>query len=128
MSVEELDKLIGARDYRKFLNTRNELYRQRKMGQNPPTRPEALRLMAGEPNLIRRPVVICGDRIVLGFDPEALAEIAGWGGARMTGTEFVAQLIAENEELLARIDAPAESRPAASGDPTGKVLIHSLPS
>lgn len=32
----------------------------------------------------------------------------------MTGTEFVAQLIAENEELLARIDAPAESRPAAS--------------
>src|ERR1700681_4825450 len=32
----------------------------------------------------------------------------------MTGTEFVAQLIAENEELLARIDAPAESQPGAS--------------
>jgi arsenate reductase len=77
MSVEELDELIGTRDYRKFLNTRNELYRQRKMAQNPPTRPEALRLMAAEPNLIRRPVVICEDRIVLGFDPEALAEIAG---------------------------------------------------
>jgi len=27
--------------------------------------------------LIRRPVVICGDRIVLGFDEEALQEIAG---------------------------------------------------
>ena len=77
MTVEELDELIGARDYQKFLNTRNEIYRQRKMGQNPPTRTEALRLMAAEPNLIRRPVVICGDRIVLGFDPEALAEIAG---------------------------------------------------
>jgi hypothetical protein len=35
----------------------------------------------------------------------------------MTGTEFVAQLIAENEELLARIDAPAESRPSERSDP-----------
>jgi hypothetical protein len=32
----------------------------------------------------------------------------------MTGTEFVAQLMAENEELLAKIDAPAESRLARS--------------
>ena len=35
----------------------------------------------------------------------------------MTGTEFVAQLIAENEELLARIDAPAESSPSERSDP-----------
>jgi arsenate reductase len=77
LTMEELDQLIGGRDYRKFLNSRNEMYRQRKMAQNPPTRSEALRLMAAEPNLIRRPVVICGDRIVLGFDEEALGEIAG---------------------------------------------------
>ena len=32
MSVEELDELIGKRDHRMFLNTRNELYRTRKMG------------------------------------------------------------------------------------------------
>lgn len=32
----------------------------------------------------------------------------------MTGAEFVAQLIAENEELLANIDAPAENRRPAS--------------
>jgi Spx/MgsR family transcriptional regulator len=77
LTTEELDQLIGDRDYRKFLNTRNEVYRQRKMAQNPPTRSEALRLMATEPNLIRRPVVICGDQIVLGFDAEALSKIAG---------------------------------------------------
>ena len=76
MSVEELDALIGARDYRAFLNTRNELYRTRKMGQNPPTREEALKLMASEPNLIRRPVVIRGSEIVLGYDEEALKRIA----------------------------------------------------
>ena len=75
MSVEELDQLIGGRDYRKFLNTRNELYRTRKMSVNPPSREEALELMAGEPNLIRRPVVIRGREIVLGFDEEGLSRL-----------------------------------------------------
>jgi arsenate reductase-like glutaredoxin family protein len=76
LSFEELDQLIGDRDYRKFLNPRNELYRQRNMGEQPPTREDALRLMAEEPNLIRRPVVIRGGRIVLGFDPEELEKLA----------------------------------------------------
>lgn len=76
MSVEELDELIGKRDHRLFLNTRNELYRARKMGQNPPSRDEALQLMAAEPNLIRRPVVLRGGEIVLGYDEEALKRIA----------------------------------------------------
>jgi arsenate reductase-like glutaredoxin family protein len=68
--------LIGDRDYRKFLNPRNEVYRRQKMGEQPPARGEALRLMAAEPNLIRRPVVIRGGRIVLGFDPEELEKLA----------------------------------------------------
>ena len=76
MSVAELDELIGKRDHRMFLNTRNELYRARKMGQNPPAREEALQLMAAEPNLIRRPVVLRGAEIVLGYDEEALKRIA----------------------------------------------------
>ena len=75
LTFEELDQLIGDRDYRKFLNPRNELYRRRQMGQQPPTRAEALRLMAAEPNLIRRPVVIRGGRVVLGFDPEELEKL-----------------------------------------------------
>ena len=76
LSVEELDALIGKRDHRMFLNTRNELYRTRKMGQNPPSRDEALKLMAAEPNLIRRPVVLRGSDIVLGYDEEELKRIA----------------------------------------------------
>jgi Spx/MgsR family transcriptional regulator len=76
LSVAELDALIGKSDYRKFLNTRNELYRKRKMGKNPPSRSEALKLMAAEPNLIRRPVVRRGRVMVLGFDEEALKKIA----------------------------------------------------
>jgi arsenate reductase (glutaredoxin) len=76
LSVAELDALIGKRDHRTFLNTRNELYRARKMGENPPSRDEALQLMAAEPNLIRRPVVMRGAEIVLGYDEEALKRIA----------------------------------------------------
>lgn len=70
LSADELEKLIGDRDHTDFLNTRNELYREKNMKENPPSRAEAIRMMAAEPNLIRRPVVIAGGRIVLGFDPD----------------------------------------------------------
>ncbi len=75
LSEAELDKLIGSRDYEHFLNPRNELYRLRNMKEKPPARPEAIKLMAQVPNLIRRPVVIRGDQIVLGFDEEALEKL-----------------------------------------------------
>jgi arsenate reductase (glutaredoxin) len=68
LTVEELDRLIGERDYRQFLNPRSGLYRERNMRENPPSRAEALQWMADEPNLIRRPVVIAGKQIILGYD------------------------------------------------------------
>ena len=75
LSVEDLDKLIGKRDYRLFLNSRNELYRERGMQDNPPPRAEALKLMSENPNLIKRPIVVEGHQIVLGFDEEALSKL-----------------------------------------------------
>ncbi len=76
LSVEELDRLIGKRDYQMFLNPRNELYRERNMKVDPPPRAEAIRLMAANPNLIRRPLLVKGKEIVIGFDPEAMEKIA----------------------------------------------------
>jgi arsenate reductase (glutaredoxin) len=72
LSVAELDRLIGKRDYRLFLNSRNELYRERKMRDHPPPRGEALRLMSENPNLIKRPILVRGREIVLGFDQDAI--------------------------------------------------------
>jgi len=72
LSEAELDELIGARDYKQFLNPRNDLYREKKMKDKPPTRAQAIKLMAKTPNLIRRPVVVSGDDVVLGFDEQAL--------------------------------------------------------
>ena len=71
----ELEELIGDRDYKEFLNTRNELYRTRNMKDHPPSRAEAIKLMAKEPNLIRRPVVLRGSQMVLGFDEEAYRKL-----------------------------------------------------
>jgi arsenate reductase len=75
LTEAELEKLIGNRDYKEFLNTRNELYRSRKMKDHPPSRAEAIQLLAKEPNLIRRPVVIRGSQMVLGFDEEAYRKL-----------------------------------------------------
>ena len=75
LTEAELDELIGEREHKDFLNTRNELFRTRKMKEHPPSRSEAIKLMAKEPNLIRRPVVLQGSKMVLGFDEEAYAEL-----------------------------------------------------
>jgi arsenate reductase-like glutaredoxin family protein len=75
LSIEELDKLIGKRDYRLFLNSRNEMYRERSMAENPPSRDEALRLMSGNPNLIKRPILVKSGEVVLGFDEEKLGKM-----------------------------------------------------
>jgi arsenate reductase (glutaredoxin) len=75
LSAAELEKLIGSRDHTDFLNTRNELYRRKNMKENPPSRAEAIRLMAREPNLIRRPVIVAGGRVVLGFDEAGIARL-----------------------------------------------------
>ncbi len=73
LSVAQLDELIGKRDYRQFLNSRNEMYRERGMKENPPPREDALRLMSENPNLIKRPILVKGNRIVLGYDEDALS-------------------------------------------------------
>jgi arsenate reductase-like glutaredoxin family protein len=75
LSIAELEKLIGSRDYRDFLNTRNELYRERGMKQNPPPRAEALKLMSENPNLIKRPILVKGREVILGYDEDALRRV-----------------------------------------------------
>ena len=75
LSEAELDQLIGDRDYKEFLNTRNELYRERDMKKRPPSRSEAIKLMAKSPNLIRRPLLIRGSQILFGFDEVAYRKL-----------------------------------------------------
>jgi Spx/MgsR family transcriptional regulator len=75
LSSSELEKLIGRHDYTQFLNSRNEVYRKENMKEEPPTRREAIRMMAKEPNLIRRPLIVSGGRVVVGFDEDGIARL-----------------------------------------------------
>jgi Spx/MgsR family transcriptional regulator len=75
LSVGELEKLIGPRDHTEFLNTHSEAYREKHLAENPPTRREAIRMMAKEPRLIRRPVIVAGGRVVVGFDENGMARL-----------------------------------------------------
>lgn len=70
-----MNTLISDRDYKIFLNSRNELYREMNMKESPPSRQEAIRLMAKHPNLIRRPILVKGKEIVLGWDREAMRKL-----------------------------------------------------
>ena len=68
LSEAELAALVGSDDVGEFLNTRSAAYRQQGFKSRPPTKTQAIKLMAQDPNLIKRPIIIMGGTKVLGFD------------------------------------------------------------
>jgi Spx/MgsR family transcriptional regulator len=72
LSASELEKLIGKHDHQDFLNPRSETFRKKKMKDKPPSRREAIGLMAKNPDLIRRPVIVAGGRVVIGYDENGM--------------------------------------------------------
>jgi arsenate reductase len=75
LSLDEIEALIGDRDFKLFLNPRNELYREKKMAERSPARGEAIALMSKNPNLIKRPILLRGGKILLGFDEDAYRKL-----------------------------------------------------
>ena len=74
LTVAELEALIGPRDHLEFLNPRNELFRERGMKDKPPGRAEALKLMSENPNLMKRPLLVAGKKILFGFNEKEWKE------------------------------------------------------
>jgi Spx/MgsR family transcriptional regulator len=72
LSSSELQKLIGKHDHEEFLNPQSEVYRENKMKEHPPNRREAISMMTRHPELIRRPVVVAGGRVVIGYDEKGM--------------------------------------------------------
>jgi arsenate reductase len=75
LTEAELNALIGDRNYKMFLNTRNEMYREKNMKDAPPSRADAIALMAKNPNLIKRPILVKGKQILLGFNPDEMRKV-----------------------------------------------------
>jgi arsenate reductase-like glutaredoxin family protein len=77
LNETEIQALIGSADVTEFLNTRSASYREQGFKEQPPTKAQAIKLMARDPNLIKRPIAIKGHTKVLGFDQARLRALVG---------------------------------------------------
>ena len=72
LSQAELKELFAGRDPRDYLNPKSPAFKSMGLKGKTLSAEEALRLMAKEPNLIKRPLVVAGKTIIAGFDRDAL--------------------------------------------------------
>ena len=75
LAEAELRELIGDRPVEAFLGTRSGVYRDLGLAERLPPPEELVRVMAGNPNLVRRPIARHRERIVIGADVAALREL-----------------------------------------------------
>jgi len=67
-----LEKHVDAARFLDFVSTRSPVFKTRPL---PRSKREAIALMLEQPNLIRRPVLITGRRVLFGFDKAAYAKL-----------------------------------------------------
>jgi arsenate reductase-like glutaredoxin family protein len=72
LSAAELSDLFAGRDPRDFLNPRSPAFKAMGLAGKTLSAEQALALMAKEPNLIKRPIVIAGKQLIAGFDRDRL--------------------------------------------------------
>jgi arsenate reductase-like glutaredoxin family protein len=72
LNAAELKALFAGRDPRDFLNPRSPAFKAMGLAGKSLTPNQALELMAKEPNLIKRPIVVAGKEIIAGFDRDRL--------------------------------------------------------
>ena len=72
LSATELKDLFAGRDPRDFLNARSPAFKSMGLAGKPLTPAQAITLMAKDPNLIKRPLIIAGKEIIAGFDRDRL--------------------------------------------------------
>jgi arsenate reductase-like glutaredoxin family protein len=75
LTVEELETIFGDDDLAPFLNTRHAVYKERGFAESLPSRKELFALIVVEPNLLRRPIIRHGKKLVIGFDKVALQNL-----------------------------------------------------
>jgi len=72
-SREFLERHVEASRFLDFVSTRSPVFRTRPL---PQSKREAIDLMLEQPNLIKRPVLIKGSKVVFGFDKDAYRQLA----------------------------------------------------
>jgi len=72
LCLNELKELFAGREPRDYINPKSPAFKAMGLKGKTLTAAQALKLMAEEPNLIKRPLVIAGRTIIAGFDRERL--------------------------------------------------------
>ena len=76
-SEEELRDLLGGRSPSEFFAWKSPSFKALGRATDSFGEDELLQLMLKEPRLIRRPITVAGDRVIVGANKKALAELAG---------------------------------------------------
>ncbi len=76
-AAEELDEILGklGLEPMELVRRGEEIYKELGLGQRELSRQEMIELMVANPELIERPIVIAGERAVLGRPPENVNEL-----------------------------------------------------
>ena len=78
-TVEELEKWIdlSGLEIKKFFNTSGVLYKEMKLKDKikDMSREEMIKLLATDGKLVKRPLLICEDKVLVGFKEEQYKEI-----------------------------------------------------
>jgi len=67
-----LEKHIDDERFLDFMSRRSPVWRERPL---PATKREAIALMVEQPNLIKRPILVVGSRVIFGFDQAQYAAL-----------------------------------------------------
>jgi arsenate reductase len=71
-SREFLERHIDPERFLDFVSTRSPVFKERPL---PKSKKEAIGLMMENPNLIRRPIIVKGSRVIFGFDKEQYGKL-----------------------------------------------------
>lgn len=67
-----LEKHVDEQRFVDFLSRRSPVWKTRSL---PRSKKEAIDLMLQQPNLIKRPILIKGSKVIFGFDKDAYAAV-----------------------------------------------------
>jgi len=71
-SREFLEQHIDASRFLDFVSTRSPVFKDRPL---PKSKKEAIAMMRENPNLIRRPIMIKGSKVIFGFDKDQYGKL-----------------------------------------------------
>lgn len=72
LTADELRDIFGGHEPRDFLNPKSPAFKATGLDASKLSAEQAIKLMAEEPRVIKRPLTVAGKRLVAGFDKEAL--------------------------------------------------------